>query len=345
MKKLVVIGGGFAGSYIAKKLQNKFEVTLIDTKDYFEFTPGILRTIIEPNHIKKIQVLHKNYLKKTKVIVGHVKEIKKDKVLLEDESIDYDYLAICSGTKYELPIKEQDIVSSSRANNLIKYSDKLSESKEILIIGGGVVGVELAAEIATKYKDKHVTIVHAGSRLIDRNNEKTIEYVEKFINKIKVDVIYNEKIESVDKNKIFSTNKDRRIKADIAFWCTGVKPNFEFLGEYLKSNISERNFIKVNNYLQLSSNSNIFSAGDITSFNEEKTAQNARKQAKILVKNLLALDSDKKLVEYISESRPTVISLGKSNAVLTFKDKMFSGFLISLMKKLIEKKEMLFFKI
>ena len=61
MKSVVIIGGGFAGAYAAKHLENDFNVTLIDGKDYFEFTPSVLRTIVEPTHIKKIQVLHTHY--------------------------------------------------------------------------------------------------------------------------------------------------------------------------------------------------------------------------------------------------------------------------------------------
>ena len=42
MKKLIILGGGFAGAKIAKALENIYDVILIDSKDYFEFTPGIL---------------------------------------------------------------------------------------------------------------------------------------------------------------------------------------------------------------------------------------------------------------------------------------------------------------
>ena len=75
MRKLIIIGGGFAGAKIAKTLENKFDVTLIDSKDYFEFTPSILRAIIDTKHLKKIQILHKDYLKKSKIIKEYVKEI------------------------------------------------------------------------------------------------------------------------------------------------------------------------------------------------------------------------------------------------------------------------------
>ena len=48
MKNVVIIGGGFAGSVCAKKLEQDFKVTLVDTEDYFEFTPSILRLAVSP---------------------------------------------------------------------------------------------------------------------------------------------------------------------------------------------------------------------------------------------------------------------------------------------------------
>ena len=65
------------GSSVAKKLEKSFDVTLIDLTDYFEFTPGVLRTIIEPEHMGKYRFKHQDYLKKTEVIIGKVKEIAK----------------------------------------------------------------------------------------------------------------------------------------------------------------------------------------------------------------------------------------------------------------------------
>ena len=105
MKKVVVIGGGFAGSLVAKKLENWFKVVLIDSKYYFEYTPGILRVIIGPSNAGKLQVKHKDYLKKAKVIVGHVKEVSRKDVIIGRRNISFDYLVICSGSRYDLPIK------------------------------------------------------------------------------------------------------------------------------------------------------------------------------------------------------------------------------------------------
>src|SRR3989338_11245284 len=115
MKRVVVIGGGFAGTCIASRLQKYFAVTLIDSKSYFEFTPSILRTILEPDHWNKIKVLHKSYLPHTRFILGVVSRVNKEHVQVGKEKIPFDYLVICSGSGYNAPIKEQHVVLPIRA--------------------------------------------------------------------------------------------------------------------------------------------------------------------------------------------------------------------------------------
>ena len=71
-KKVVIVGGGYAGVYAAKKLERKFQVTMIDTKDYFEFTPSRLRTLVEPWHTHKIHLPHSSILQHTKIVSDRV---------------------------------------------------------------------------------------------------------------------------------------------------------------------------------------------------------------------------------------------------------------------------------
>ena len=176
MKKIVIIGGGFVGSYCAKVLENDFDTTLIDTNDYFEFTPSVLRVIVEPKNLKNIHVMHKDYLSKTKIIVGIVKEVNKKYVVVNGKKINFDYLIICSGSRYEIPIKEQNVLIPTRIETLKKSSNKLKKAKNIVIIGGGIVGVELAAEIIEKFPKKKVTIIEYQKSLIYRNCKKSRVY-------------------------------------------------------------------------------------------------------------------------------------------------------------------------
>ncbi len=347
MKKIIIIGGGFAGALAAKKLEKeKFSVTLVDAKDYFEFTPSVLRTIFEPEHIKKIQVLHRNYLFKTRIIVGEVKKISEKNVIVKpindfQRKLYFDYLVIASGSSYNSPMKEKNLVVSTRANTLMDCYEKLCSSEKILIIGGGLVGVELAAEIIWHYgrNSKKIEIVHACPELIERNPKKARQYAEGFLEKNGVKIIFSERVVKGNKGT-FTTDKGTKIKTDMAFLCTGITPNFEFMEENFSSLLNKENQVKVNQHLQLRGFSNIFVAGDIISVKEEKTAQNAECHAKIVVKNICRLEKKKKLCRYRPRPRIMVISLGKWNGILTYKNLSLTGIIPGVLKTLIEWKTM-----
>ena len=195
MKKIVIIGGGFAGAYTAQYLENDFNVTLIDTKDYFEFTPSVLRTLVEPQHVKKIQVMHTHYLKKARFVRAEVKSVTQKHVLFDHKKIKYDYLLICSGSRYNKPFKQKQVVLATRGSTLRDYYERICEAKDVLIVGGGAVSVELAAEIATYCKrPKHITIAHSHDRLIQRNSQKSIDYATKFLTQHGVKLVFDGRV-------------------------------------------------------------------------------------------------------------------------------------------------------
>jgi NADH dehydrogenase FAD-containing subunit len=325
-KKLVVVGGGFAGAKIASKLQKKFDVILIDDKDYYEFTPGILRCIVNPSHLKKIQVRHKNYLKKGSFIKAGVVGVAKNCVILDNKKrVNFDYLAIASGSKYASPMKEKGMVLAQRGEELKEYHGYLEKAKRIIVIGGGLVGVELSAEIIENYPGKKISIVKSGDRLIPNNSPKSAEYARKFLEQKGVEVIYNQK-------------DAEEMRGDLFFYCKGIKPNSEFLQEKF---LDERGFVKVNDFLQIDNMKNVFACGDVASLKEEKLAQGAEKQAKIAIKNLKRMLAGRKLKKYVSKKRSMVISLGRRDGILEWKSLALYGKLSAAMKWLVEKKTMI----
>ncbi|MBS3099273.1 FAD-dependent oxidoreductase [Candidatus Pacearchaeota archaeon] len=334
-KKIIILGGGFAGSHVAKRLDKYFSVTLIDTKNYFEFTPGVLRTIVEPSHIKKIQVLHNHYLKWARIIIGKVDGIRKDFVSIGKQKIEFDYLVIASGSNYNAPFKEQRVVFSMRAEHLKDCYNVLCRARRVLIIGGGLVGVELAGEILDKYDNKEIIIVHSNDRLIERNSRKASDYAENYLKSRGVKILFEERM--IDKKGCFCIMQSgKKVRADLVFLCTGIKQNYYFVD---KKYLGERG-IKVNNHLQLIGKKNIFACGDVSDINEEKTAQNAERQADVVYHNICNLEKGKKLCEYKSKITPLVISLGKNKGIFSKRDFVMTGFVPALMKSWIEKWEM-----
>lgn len=352
MKRVIVVGGGFAGALAAKRLEkdSRFDVTLIDKKEFYEFTPSVLRTLVEPEHAKTIQVAHKDYLKKSKIIVGELNEVSENFIKVKKrnsssaEKIEFDYLVIASGSRYSLPIKGKDIVSAGRAETLKKHNKKLLDSEKVLIVGGGIVGTELCSEIVMKYPKKEITIVHARDSLMQRQNKNARKYAQAVLENKKVNLIFEEK--AVEKKKgNFVTDKKRKIETELAFLCTGIKVNSEFMKKNFSDLLNDREQIKVNSFLQMKNHKNIFVAGDVTAIKEEKTAQNSEYHAMVVSDNIINLEKGKKLRKYKSKPRIMVISLGRWNGILTYKNFTMAGLIPGVLKTLIEKRTLLKYKI
>jgi NADH dehydrogenase FAD-containing subunit len=80
--KVIIIGEGFCGAYIAKKLDNKknLDVTLIDKKDYFEYSPSLWKLLSNPFYHKRIIVPFTLFLKHTHIINDPLIQVTPDYV-------------------------------------------------------------------------------------------------------------------------------------------------------------------------------------------------------------------------------------------------------------------------
>lgn len=338
MKEVVIIGGGFAGSFCARKLEKYANVTLIDKKEYFEFTPSILRTLVEPEHRKKIHAKHKDYLKKANVMVDCVEKVTKTHIITKsNKKIKYDILVIAAGSRYDAPIKDEKLIIASRSKELAKYSHKLDDAKNILIVGGGFVGVELAAEIRSHYPNKKIKVVTAADKLLHRSNNSTSKAAERYFKKNNIQVLRSQRVTKMNKDHCV-TDKNEKFECDLGFLCIGFKPNSEPFEKIF--DMSKRGQIHVDHRLLVNGEKNVFACGDITSIMEEKTAQNANKQAQIVVRNIKQiLNNQNPTHEYHTKPRPLVISLA-NKGIISYKNFSWYGRIPGMLKWAIERKEM-----
>jgi len=358
-KRLAIIGGGYAGTFAAVQLEHEFSTTLIDSKDYFEFTPSKLRTFVEPSKSKVIQVEYSRVLKNTRVVTAFVTHISTDFVTCEDgENIPYDFLLICSGSRYIEPyfppfehefkgMKQSSptLIASVRSSSFQQYQSLLSESKKIAIIGGGTVGVELGAEIVENFREKEVTIIHSNYRLMHRSPLRAICYAEDYFMRNGVQLVLGQRVVA-HKGSFFVTSQGVVIEADLAFMCTGNVPNSDFMrNSCFSDKLNSFGFIKVNEFLQLHGYRNIFVAGDVTDIpeEEEKLCQTAGAEVAVVIKNLRSMLYAKPLHKYVPTKCPMLISLGKYDGVLTYRGFTWTGFLPAIMKEFVEWKEMVYY--
>ncbi|MAF35195.1 hypothetical protein CMO91_05095 [Candidatus Woesearchaeota archaeon] len=331
--RIAIIGGGFCGYHCAKALESKNTVTLFDTKPYFEYTPSVHKLLTNAGYAEKIQKPWDKVLKNTTLIQESVQSLTNSRATSQNHNVVFDYAIVCTGVSYPIFLKDTtDVYTVTKGEQVKNLAPVLAQAKNVLVIGGGLIGVEVAAEIAESAQAK-LTIVHPGDRLIERNPAKASNYAKDWLEKHHATILFGEKV--VDREKsAFITDKGKRIDADLVFWCAGIKAEAPFfVGEK-----DEKGYIVVNEFLQ-SSLPNVFVGGDIAGVQEEKTAQNAHLHADVIVHNLTALAEKKKMGTYTSKPRIMAISLGNRKGICTKGSKVWNGLLPALLKKFVEFKE------
>lgn len=343
--RLVIVGGGFSGTYIARALQDDFNIVLLDVKDFFLYTPSLLKIVSNPNIVSRITRKHSSYLRKVEVIQKYVDTITEESIFYDSTELPYDYLAICTGSSYVQTFPFQNnVIRADNIDEMVRGLPLLESASIVLIIGGGIVGVELAGEILDRFKNrKKIIIVQSADRLISRSPPKAIRYAENFfMQHPNVEVKFNEKIISYEEG-MFISEQGLKIQADIAYLCTAGKPNSSWAKINFSDSVSETSYIHTTPSLLLENSSNIFVAGDIISWREEKLANSAIYHAKLVVNNILSSVSGYPLKEYVSEPRMMLISLGPYDGIFQYKQYSITGFIPALLKEAVEFKEMIWY--
>ncbi|CAN0918116.1 Apoptosis-inducing factor homolog A [Linum grandiflorum] len=336
-RRLVVVGGGIAGSVLAKSAQFTADVTLIDPKEYFEITWANLRSMVEPSFAERAVIKHRDYFTNGRIITSNAINITEKEVLTEGgESVPYDYLVVATGHKDPLPKTRKERLSQYHSEN-----EKIKSAKSILIVGGGPTGVELAGEIAVDYPVKEVTLVHNGSRLLEFIGPKAGDKALKWLKSRKVEVKLEQKVDldSVsdgDGNKIYHTTSGETIRADCHFLCTGKPLASSWLkNTVLKNNLDSKGRLMVDEYLKVKGRDNIFAVGDITDVPELKQGYLAQNQASVVAKNLKVIlngERECRMSKYKPGSEIAIVSLGRREAVAQFPFTTVSGILPGLLK-------------
>ncbi|MFH1354823.1 MAG: FAD-dependent oxidoreductase [Candidatus Omnitrophota bacterium] len=282
MKKIVIIGGGFAGLSAAQALfsqRRQVEVILIDKKLNFNFLPLLPDTIgrkISTDFMTySINDLSKRY--RFRFINGDVYtlDLKQNKVFTSRQELFYDYLLIASGS-------ETNFYGDNIAMKSAYKLDDIEDVKKIclgiekgsfncyLIIGGGYTGIEIATNLRARLngKSRHekIVIIERAASILGPLPEWMKAYVGNNLKMMEIEVLLNTSIKKIESRDIYLSN-GLTFKNAMLIWSAGVKAA-NFIDD-LKVEKNPQGRIKVDEYLRL--NEDCFVAGDAAHFPYKKS--------------------------------------------------------------------------
>ena len=303
--RVVIIGGGFAGIALAKKLKNKnVQVILLDKHNYHTFQPLLYQVAtggLEAGSIaypirKVIQEYPDFYFRLTSV-----KEIDtvNQKIISEIGDLNYDYLVIATGSKTnyfgnkEIERNSMSMKTIPQSLNirslilenfeqavLIKEEADRNMLINFVLVGGGPTGVELAGALAEMKKailqkdypdldiDKmQINLIQSGDRILNTMSEKSSAAAEQFLLDLGVKIWKNVRVTNYD-GRTITTNSDLTFDSATVIWTAGVQ-GAKVAGLDAKSLIEKVDRIRVNQYNQVVGYNNIFAIGDICSMETE----------------------------------------------------------------------------
>lgn len=369
--RVVVIGAGFAGINLVKALQKKpFQVVLINNTNYHLFQPLLYQVAtagLEPSSIafpvRGIFRHNESFIFR----VGEVLRIKPDENAIQTTigEIKYDYLVIATGstsnffgnehfeklahgmkTLYEAVGLRNFGLGGIERTLLIPNEQARERALNIVIVGGGPTGVELAGALAEFRKTifpkdypelspdlMKIHLIEASPELLDHMSDKASAHTLKYLKKMGIQVKLNTKAQDYDGETV-TLSDGSTIATKYFIWSAGVKGN---IPEGLKPEAIERNSrIKVNAFNLVQGYNNVFAIGDVAQMTTDPRypppgghpmlAQVGIQQGKLLGENLLKFQKHQPITPFLYKDKGTLATIGRNKAVADIKKMHLTGF-------------------
>lgn len=336
--KIVIVGGVAGGATTAtrlRRLSENNEIILFERGENISFAncglPYYISDVISKKEDLLVQTpkAFKDRFNIDVRIKQEVISINKENKTVDVKNLStgetytetYDKLVLSPGAEPINPFKDlnskriftlRTIDDSSKIKEYISKNDV----KNVVIVGGGYIGVEMAENLShlssqekcnknenmqidlKKFKNINISIVEKSSHLIPTIDADMASFVHKALIKNSVKVFLNQGVESIiEGDELFIKLENMSIKADMVILCIGIRPE-STLAKEAGLAVNERGYIIVDEKM-LTSDENIYALGDAALIENAITGRKsplalagpANRQARIVANNIMGMES------------------------------------------------------
>ncbi|MCM1504757.1 MAG: NAD(P)/FAD-dependent oxidoreductase [Muribaculum sp.] len=325
-EKIVVVGGGFAGLNLVKKLdRTRYEVVLVDKNNYHSFPPLFYQVTSAGLDPASISFPFRREMHKMKnhpeYHIGEVSRINtvEKKVVTQYETIHYDKLVLAAGTgnnffgikdlyKYVYTMKSTSEALRCR-NEILDRLERASIEKDpevrkkllsFVVIGGGPAGVEVAGAIGEMKRyimsreypsinpeELQIILIEGSDKLLRTMSETASRYALDALKSLMVSIRLNKVMKSYEDNVITFADGST-IYSEMVIWTAGVT-GITFTFEGREPEMSRGNRLAVDEYNRVQGVDDVFALGDISSHSDDRYPAGCPQLAQVAIQQARTL--------------------------------------------------------
>ena len=301
-KHLVIIGGGFAGLNLLRKIdKSKYRVTVIDRNNYHSFPPlfyQVASSGIDPAGIcyPLRREVHHYKNKGVRFNLGTVRTIDTNKHIIttDREVIEYDLAVIAAGTTNnffgienlehlvytlkstgEAMTLRNEVLKRLELASIEPDETKRRDMLRFVVVGGGPTGVEIAGALGEMKRyiidreyprinknEISITLIEGSDRLLGTMSGKSSELAHKYLENLMVDVNFGKIMKTYD-GKTITCGDGTTYDSSLVIWTAGVTTvNIDFIGRQPEYGRGHR--IVVDAYNRVNGIDDLYALGDIS---------------------------------------------------------------------------------
>lgn len=304
--KIIIVGGGFGGIEVAKKLKNAdVEILMLDRLNHHTFQPLLYQVATGSLDAPSVAFPLRKMFRKQKNFnfrIADVKKINPAQRTIETDIGDFEYniLVLATGATtnffgnedleyFTLPMKNLKeavqirsfLLQNIEASILEKDPEKRPPFLNFVVVGGGPTGVELSGAIAeirnhilTKdypelsREEMNVFLIEGQPRVLANLSPQASEKAGEYLQKLGVKLRLDTQVTGYDGETI-TLGDDQNIPSKMVIWSAGVKGQLP--GGIDPAEIVRGNRVKIRPDCRLAQHDDIFAIGDMAAMITEKT--------------------------------------------------------------------------